>query len=124
MANSRDYVAHVLELMRPAGAATARAMFGGHGVYVDGMIVAIVVDDVVFLKTDERTRPRFIAGGGEPFRYSTKRGAVQVTAYWQPPGEALESAEGMRAWLRLAIDAALRSRGAAPAAGRSRRARG
>ena len=115
MANSKDFVAHVLELVRPAGAASARAMFGGHGIYVDGTIVAIVVDDVVYLKTDERTQARFAAAGGGPFRYATKRGAVQVTSYWQPPEEALESAAAMREWLRLAQDAALRAAARAPA---------
>ncbi len=35
-------------------------MFGGHGLYVDGMIVGIVVDDVLYLKTDAETRPRFV----------------------------------------------------------------
>jgi len=57
MANSPDFVAHVLELMRGAGSATARAMFGGHGIYLDGMIVGIVVADVLYLKTDDETRP-------------------------------------------------------------------
>jgi DNA transformation protein len=121
VANSKDFVAHVLELMRPAGAATARAMFGGHGLYVDGTIVAIVVDDVVYLKTDERTQARFAAAGGGPFRYATKRGAVQVTSYWQPPEEALESTAAMREWLRLAQDAALRAGARAPAVRRARR---
>ena len=121
MPNSKDFVAHVLELMRPAGAATARAMFGGHGLYVDGTIVAIVVDDVVFLKTDERSRDRFAAAGGGPFRYVTKRGVVQVTSQWQPPEEALESAAAMRDWLRLAQDAALRAGARAPAGRRTRR---
>jgi DNA transformation protein len=124
VANSRDYVAHVLELMRPAGAATARAMFGGHGLYVDGLIVGIVVDDVLYLKTDERTRAQFAAGGGGPFRYATKRGAVQVSTYWQPPEDALEGAAALRGWLRLAVDAALRGRGAPRPRKAGRRKRG
>ena len=120
MPNSKDFVAHVLELARPAGAASARAMFGGHGIYVDGTIVGIVVDDVLYLKTDERSRDRFAAAGGGPFRYATKRGAVQVTAYRQPPDEALESAAALRDWLRLAQDAALRAAARTPARRRTR----
>ncbi len=109
MANSPDFVAHVVELMREAGRVTSRAMFGGHGVYVDGVIVAIVVADVLYLKTDDETRPRFVAEGLAPFEYATRRGTREVTSYFAPPGEALESPAAMRDWLRLAIGAALRN---------------
>ena len=60
MANTPDFIAHVLELMRPAGRASARAMFGGHGLYVDGLIVGIVVEDVLYLKTDDETRGAYV----------------------------------------------------------------
>ncbi|MFO1315171.1 MAG: TfoX/Sxy family protein [Burkholderiales bacterium] len=108
MANSKDYVAYVLELMRPAGAVSARAMFGGHGIYVDAMIVGLVVDDVLYLKTDDLTREAYAARGLPPFRYATRNGDVQVTSYHRPPDEALESPAEMREWLRLAVAAALR----------------
>jgi DNA transformation protein len=109
MPNSPDFVAHVLELMRGAGTPTARAMFGGHGLYVDGTIVGIVVADVLYLKTDEETRQAFIERGGGPFEYKTRKGVIEGTSYYQPPEEALESPEAMREWLRLAMGAALRA---------------
>ena len=116
MPNSKGYVEYVLELMRPAGRASARAMFGGHGIYVDGMIVGIVVDDVLYLKTDTETRGAFVARGLAPFRYATKKGDVEITSYYRPPDEALESPAEMREWLRLALAAALRSAARKPAA--------
>lgn len=109
MPNSPDFVAHVLELMRGAGSATARAMFGGHGVYLDGMIVGIVVADVLYLKADDETRPAFVAQGPGQFEYTTKKGVIESTGYYQPPEEALESPAAMREWLRLAQGAALRA---------------
>ncbi len=123
MANSRAFIDHVLDLMRPAGAVTARPMFGGHGLYVDGMIVAIVVADTVYLKTDDGTRAAFTDLGLEPFRYATKQGDVQVTSYCRLPEEALESPVEMREWLRLALAAALRSASRAPAKRRAAKAR-
>ena len=42
MPNSHAFVEHVLETMRPATAVTARAMFGGHGIYVDGRMCALI----------------------------------------------------------------------------------
>jgi DNA transformation protein len=112
--NSKDYVEYVLELMRPAGRASARAMFGGHGIYVDGMIVGIVDDDVLYLKTDTETRAAFVARDLVPFRYATKKGDVEITSYYRPPDEALESPAEMREWLRLALAAALRSASRTP----------
>lgn len=109
MANSPDFVAHALELMAGSGRATARAMFGGHGLYVDGMIVGIVVADVLYLKADAVTQPAFRARGLPAFEYATKKGVVQGTSYHRAPEEALESPDAMREWLRLALAAALRS---------------
>ena len=109
MPNSPDFIAHVLELARDAKP-SARAMFGGHGLYVDGMIVGLVVDDVLYLKTDDATRARFVAEGGEPFTFTKKKsGVVEVTSYYRPPEDALERPDAMREWLRLAQGAALRT---------------
>jgi DNA transformation protein len=117
MANSRDYLDHVLELMRPAGSASARAMFGGHGIYLDGMIVAIVVDDVLYLKSDDETRAAFVAQGLEPFCFTKKKtGELTTSSYYRPPDEALESPAAMRDWARRALSAALRSAARKPRA--------
>jgi DNA transformation protein len=120
VSNSRDFIEHVLELLRPARA-RARAMFGGHGIYVDAMIVGLVVDDVLYLKTDDESRPRFVAQDLPPFTYRKKTGAVEVTSYYRPPDEALESPDAMREWVRLATGAALRA-AARRAPGRTTRA--
>jgi DNA transformation protein len=124
MPNSPDFIAHVLELMRPAAPATARAMFGGHGVYAAGTIVAIVIDDIVYLKTDDANRDEFTALGLEPFSYVTRQGARHAMSYHRAPDEALESPEAMAAWLRSAMGAALRRASAKPARARTPRTRG
>ena len=106
MPNSPDFVAHVIETMRPARA-VATAMFGGHGVYVDGLFVAIVIDDVLYLKCDANSAGAFDALGLPPFVYKAKDGRATATKYRRAPDEALESGAEMRQWLRLALAAAL-----------------
>ena len=108
---------HCVELLAPLGAARARRMFGGHGIYVDDLFIAIVANDRVFLKTDAQTRPAFEAAGCEPFVYD-KRGSAVALGYWSAPAEAVESPAQMRPWARLAIEAALRARAAKPPATR------
>lgn len=83
-------------------------MFGGHAIYVDGTIVAIVLDDVLYFKTDDDTRPAFAERELEPFSYES-RGKVQRTSYFRAPDDALESPAAMREWLRRALSASLRS---------------
>ena len=60
MANSAGFLDHLRELMRAGGrTVTSRAMFGGHGITVDGLFVAIVDDDVVYLRCDDASRAEF-----------------------------------------------------------------
>lgn len=106
---SRDaLVEHCLELLSTAGRPSAQRMFGGHGLRVDGVFVALVAFERLYLKTDERSRPQFAAAGCEPFVYPAK-GKPVTMSYWTVPPQAMDSPEQMRPWARLALDAALRA---------------
>jgi DNA transformation protein len=110
---------HCIELFTPLGAARARRMFGGHGVYIDDLFVAIVTGECIYLKVDALTRASFEAAGCEPFRYDKERQQITL-GYWSAPAQALDSPAQMRPWARLAMEAALRARSAKPAARRPR----
>lgn len=117
MANSAGFLDHLRELMRAGGrAVSTRAMFGGHGLYVDGLFVAIVDDDVLYLRCDDANRAEFASLDLPPFEYATKDGKRQAMSYRRAPDEALESAHAMAPWARSALGAALRA--AAPPASR------
>jgi DNA transformation protein len=106
---AHPYVDHCLELLAPPGRARARRMFGGHGVYVDEVFVAIVADEQLYLKADAATQPAFAAAGGRPFVYEGKGRPMQM-GFWCPPAEAFDSPAAMAPWCRLALEAALRAR--------------
>ena len=86
-------------------------MFGGHGLYIDELFVAIIAFDQLWLKVDALTRPRFEAAGCRPFVYDGKGKAVTMS-YFTVPDEAIESIHAMGPWARLALEAALRARAA------------
>ena len=109
------FVAYVLELLEPLGGCSARAMFGGHGIYRDGAIFGLVVGDRLYLKADAQIEPDFLDVGSAPFVYQGNGRAVQMS-YWNVPEDALESSEEMIRWARLALAAAARK-----VAGKSRR---
>lgn len=101
------FLAHLHDLLDDAGTVATRAMFGGHGVYLDGVIVGIVIDEALYLKTDAATRARFEAAGSAPFVYTGQRKPIE-TSYWSAPDGALESAQAMQPWIELARAAASR----------------
>lgn len=111
-----------IELLSPLGHVRTRAMFGGRGVYMDDLFMALIDDGQLFLKADDTTRERFAAAGCLPFTYTTKDGERMAMSYYRPPEEALESPPLMLPWARLALEAALRAanaKAAKPAAKKS-----
>ena len=113
MSAQADFAAYCAELLAPVGEVRSKRMFGGYGLYVDDIFVAIVAGDALYLKVDEQTRPRFEAAGGRRFEY-TRQGQQQGAGFWTVPPEAMDSPALMQPWARLALDAGLRARAAAP----------
>jgi DNA transformation protein len=109
MPNSNDFVSYAGELLAGAGRVVIKRMFGGHGVYVDGLFVAIIADDVLYLKADDVSRAAFDAESCAPFVY-TKNGKDMALNFWRAPDEAMDAAHLMLPWARRALEAALRAR--------------
>jgi DNA transformation protein len=104
-----EFVSHCRELLAPLGAVRVRRMFGGWGLYVDELFVALIAFDRLYLKADATTRQRFEAAGCQPFVYNARGKSVSL-GYWTAPDEALESPALMTPWARLALLAALAAR--------------
>ncbi len=109
MINQNEYLSHVIDLLQAFGDVCARPMFGGYGIYRDGIIFAIVVKDKLYFKADDTNRPRFIEKGLGRFTY-LRKGKECAMSYYLAPAEALEDSEILCNWARDAFDAALRSR--------------
>lgn len=111
-AMSQDFITYLHELFADFGPIRTRAMFGGHGVYAaidgaDDRIIGVVIDDALYLKADAETADRFRQAGCTPFVYRAKGREIPMS-YWSLPGEAMDSAQAMLPWARLAWDAASR----------------
>ncbi|GAA5170768.1 TfoX/Sxy family protein [Viridibacterium curvum] len=109
MSVSADYLAWCAELLAPLGRISHKRMFSGAGLYSDGIIVAIIIDDQLFLKTDAGNVAEFEAAGSSPFTYKTKTGKETRTSYWRAPDEAMDSPALMLPWARSALAASLRA---------------
>ena len=105
------------DLFEPFGPISIRRMFGGFGIYRDGLMFALVADGVLHMKADAETEPALMAAGSGPFAYEG-RGRPVRTSYWRLPEEALDDPDALLRWARLAFEASLRARKPARGAGR------
>ncbi|GAB4237545.1 MAG: hypothetical protein Kow0032_23440 [Methyloligellaceae bacterium] len=85
------------DLFSAFGEISVRPMFGGGGIFHEGVMFAILADDLIYLKTDEELRPRFEAEGMLPFTYSAK-GRKVVMSYWELPPRLYDEPEELAVW--------------------------
>jgi DNA transformation protein len=109
MAVSPQLLDFLKEQMAEFGGVTARRMFGGAGLFRDGLMFALVADEVLYFKADAENVARFDAEGLAPFAYDTKNGRQTVLGYRRAPERCLDDAGDMAEWCRLAWGAALRA---------------
>ncbi|MEQ1858968.1 MAG: TfoX/Sxy family protein [Chthoniobacteraceae bacterium] len=109
MAKRSEFVDYILEQLAPLGEVTARSMFGGYGIYLDGRMFALVADDTLYVKVDDGNRAEFEREGLQPFRYARTDSEVAVMSYYQPPGAAIDDREALCAWAQKGVEAATRA---------------
>lgn len=87
----------------PVGGVSFRAMFGGLGIFRDGVMFALVADDTLYFRVDDASRPDFEAEGSGPFTYG---GKGVTMSYFQAPERLMDDPEEFRNWAEKAIAAA------------------
>jgi DNA transformation protein len=97
-----DFFAPVLQV-------SFKRMFGGHGIYAGGRIIAIEADGEIFLKVDDGTRGFFESHGSTPFTYEKKVGQQMVMSYYRVPVAAFDDDRLRRACIEAALEAAMRA---------------
>jgi DNA transformation protein len=99
---SASFIEHVKETLAGLGPVSVRRMFGGAGVYADGVMFALIADDALYLKADDVSKRAFEAEGARPFLYES-RGRPIVMSYWRVPDRLLDDPDAMVSWGRTAI---------------------
>ncbi len=108
MNESIDYLHEVFDAFGPI---RMRRMFGGWGIYHDGLMFGLYASGRLYLKTDVYNVAQFEAAGSEPFTY-TQRGKSVKLSYWSAPEAVLDECEQAVFWGRRAFEAALRTNAA------------
>lgn len=108
MSASDGFVELLKDVLRGLGPVAVGRMFGGAGVYADGVMFGLIADDTLYLKADDETKRDFEAEGLEPFIYEG-RGRKVAMSYWRIPERILDDPDEMVAWARGALGVARRA---------------
>jgi len=108
MNEAQDLATHVVDLLEGFGPCEARRMFGGYGIFHQGLMFALIADGNLYLKADDDNRASFEAENCERFSYY-QQGREYRLSYYTAPENFFEDPAACRQWARSAFDAALRN---------------
>ena len=83
-------------------------MFGGAGVYCNGLFFAIIGDDDLWFKVDDVTRDAFEAEALGPFEIEMN-GKTGTMQYYNVPESIFDDHDDLTYWTGLALGAAERA---------------
>ena len=106
----REYVAHIVDLLQFFGPVESKSMFGGFGVFLEGLMFGLIAGNELYLKVDTENRQDYEDLGLQAFSFG-KNGKEFKMSYYQAPEEAMEDAELLSAWASNAYGAAMRAAG-------------
>lgn len=90
------------------GEVTIKKMFGGQGIWHQGLTVGVVVDGAVLLRGDAVSMSEFEAAGAQRWTYDGKKRPVKMP-YWTIPDSAIDDPDELARWTRIAYESALRA---------------
>ncbi len=104
----QEFVLYVVDMMQTIGSVYPKKMFGGHSIFLEGLMFALIADGMLYLKADQESEGDFISKGLEAFTYA-KKGKITKMSYYQAPEETLEDVDLMNEWANKGYGTALRA---------------
>ena len=118
-----EFVEYLKEVFIDFGQIQGRKMFGGYGIYHNGVMFGLVADDQLYLKTDDEIAKLFEAKGLGPFEYD-KGDTIVKMSYYMAPDEILDDPQVAAIWAQRSYDVAVRAKISTKPKSRKSRARG
>ena len=104
MAVNTGYLDYVLEQLAGLGPVSAKRMFGGAGIYLNGVFFALIADDSLYFKVGDSNRADYEAADMAPFKPFGEDSYSM--SYYEVPVEVMEDREQLHEWARKALDVA------------------
>ena len=91
------------DLLGDVSGVTSRAMFGGWGIYRNGVIFGIIVAGELYFKVDDSNRARYEQAESRQFVYAKSDGKPLTMPYWLVPAEVMEDKEKLYDYMEESI---------------------
>ena len=111
MAVSDEFVDYIIDQLAGWGRVSARRMFGGAGLYCDGVMFGLIADDVAYLKVDDSNQEDFVKAGSSAFNPFPEKTKTYVMSYYEIPADVLEDPELLGKWAECALAVARKKKG-------------
>ncbi len=102
-----QYVEEIVERLGRFGPVTSKFMFGGFGLYSDGVMFALVEDSTLYLRADDESRAAFEAVGSQPWVFEAKDKPMPMP-YYPIPEQDFDDDAALELWFQRACQAAAR----------------
>lgn len=109
MAAEPEFLAFLQDQFERFGGVNVRRMFGGAGLFRDGVMFGLVVRDALYFKTGDRNRSQYESAGMGPFQYE-RNGKMVSLGYHEVPVEVFEDADTLAEWAAAAHHIALNAK--------------
>ena len=95
MKANTGYTDYVMDQLTPLGGIGGRAMFGGYGIFHEGVMFAIISDDTLYFKVNDSNRAVYESAGSWSFPHSR--------SYYEVPADVLDDTARLQEWARAAL---------------------
>ena len=90
-----DYVDYIVDKLSGLGDVGSRAMFGGYGIFNEGLMFALISDGVLYFKVDDSNRKMYEKADSSKFQHGI--------SYWEVPTEVFEDTAKLYEWANISI---------------------
>ena len=104
----KEFVEHIIDLSQVIGPVYSRRMFGGYGVFLEGLMFGLIFRNTLYFKVDATSRDYYVSRGLEPFSYERQGKRLDLN-YYQAPEEVLDDITMMKKWCNCAFEVAIRA---------------
>lgn len=105
---SQEYLDYVIDQLIGLGSVKSKRMFGGAGLYLDGVFFGLVADDALYFKVGDTNKSDYVAVGSGPFK-PFGNDSYQMS-YYEVPGDVLEDPDLAKEWAGKALQVARRKK--------------
>lgn len=95
----------IRELFSPFRPVAVKRMFGGSGIYAEGLMFALIFDGAIYLRVDATSVPDFEREGSVPFVYPLAKNHVgrPSRSFWRLPERLYDDPDELAVWAARAL---------------------